>query len=211
VLKPAAFLGLLCFAPSDGQRVRFTRPDRWLDGWSPTATETAAPELARRYLAVYGPATREDFARWLGAPPALAGRLLRGLAEETVAVEVDGEAATMLSADVDELRSSRPAGVVRLLPAFDHLVVAAPRGLLDAELRARVYRPQGWLSPVLAVDGAMAGVWRHERRGDALEVTVEAFAPPVPEAVRAGTEAEAQRLAAFLGGELDLRWAAVGR
>jgi len=33
LLKPAAFAGTLCFAASDGQRVRFTRPDRWLSDW----------------------------------------------------------------------------------------------------------------------------------------------------------------------------------
>ena len=30
ILKPAAFTGRLCFGPSVGQRVRFTRPDSWL-------------------------------------------------------------------------------------------------------------------------------------------------------------------------------------
>src|SRR5262245_49588346 len=30
ILKPAAFTGRLCFGPSQGQRVRFTRPDTWL-------------------------------------------------------------------------------------------------------------------------------------------------------------------------------------
>src|SRR5271157_1481130 len=30
ILKPAAFTGRLCFGPSVGQRVRFTRPDTWL-------------------------------------------------------------------------------------------------------------------------------------------------------------------------------------
>ena len=32
LLKPAAFTGDLCFAPSDGQRVRFTHPADWLGG-----------------------------------------------------------------------------------------------------------------------------------------------------------------------------------
>lgn len=208
VLKPAAFLGLICFAPNDGQRVRFTRPDRWLDGaLAAVEPQAAALELTRRYLARYGPATRDDLARWLGAPPAHAGRLLKALGDELGTVEVDGRASTMLAADVDELRAAEPSGVVRLLPAFDQLVVAAPRDLLGEELRSRVYRPQGWLSPVLAVDGAMAGVWRHERRGGRVEVTVEPFAARVPKAIRAGAEAEAERLAAFVGGALELRWA----
>lgn len=212
VLKPAAFLGLLCFAPGDGQRVRFTRPDRWLGrALEPREPHRAALELTRRYLARYGPASREQLARWLGSPPAHAGRLLRGLGDEVAAVEVDGRPAALLAADVDELQAAAPRGAVRLLPAFDQLVVAAPRDLLDEPLRARVYRPQGWLSPVLAVDGALAGVWRHERRGARLEVTIEPFDADLPRYVRAGAEAEADRLARFLGGELELRWAPPGR
>ena len=38
----------------------------------------------------------------------------------------------------------------------------------------RIYRPGGWFSPVLLVDGVMAGIW--ERDGDA--VTIEPFASP---------------------------------
>jgi hypothetical protein len=77
--------------------------------------------------------------------------------------------------------------------------------VLPAEHRARVYRQQGWLSPVLLVDGRMAGVWAHEVGGDRVAVTVEPFAR-VGREVRAGVEAEAQRLAAFLGAEPDVAW-----
>ncbi|HEY0345950.1 MAG TPA: crosslink repair DNA glycosylase YcaQ family protein, partial [Solirubrobacteraceae bacterium] len=86
---------------------------------------------------------------------------------------------------------------------------AAPREpspVLAAEQRARVYRSQGWLSPVLLVDGRIEGVWRHERKGGRLTVVVEPFGS-VAEQVRAGAEAQAQRLAAFLGGELEVSWA----
>ena len=68
----------------------------------------------------------------------------------------------MLAADVEEAAAAEPEGVVRLLPAFDHYIVAAPRAadaVLVAGERGRVYRPQGWLSPVLLVDGKIAGVW----------------------------------------------------
>jgi hypothetical protein len=89
-------------------------------------------------------------------------------------------------------------------------VVAAPRGdspVLAAEHKARVYRPQGWLSPVLLADGRIEGVWRHERKGRRLALQIEAFGDP-GEAVRAGAAAEAARLAAHLGAaELDVSWA----
>jgi hypothetical protein len=68
-----------------------------------------------------------------------------------------------------------------------------------------VFRPQGWLSPVLLVDGRIEGVWRHERRGRRLAVTIEPFRPQ-PGAGCALAEHEALRLAGYLGGELELSW-----
>ena len=136
--------------------------------------EEATLEVTRRYLTRYGPADREDLARWFGmTSPAQAGRWLTALGDE--AVEVDGK--VMLAADAES--AAEPDGVVRLLPAFDQYVVAAPRGddeVVPAKQRARVYRPQGWLSPVLLVDGRIAGVWSHERAGDRLVVEIEPFA-----------------------------------
>jgi hypothetical protein len=210
LLKPAAFRGDLCFAPNDGRNVRFARPDQWL-GPQPTADrDEAMRDVARRYLAAYGPGTRETFARWFGNPsPAQAGKWLATLGDEAAEVEIEGERALMLAADVEEAAAAKPEGVVRLLPAFDHYVVAAPRdadAVLAPDERGRVYRPQGWLSPVLLVDGRMAGVWSHELRGATVAVEIQAFGT-VNRRVRAGAKAEAERLAAYLDGPLELVWA----
>jgi winged helix DNA-binding protein len=209
LLKPAAFRGYLLFAPSAGQNVRFTRPDYWLAEWQQVETEVAAREVTRRYLAAYGPATREEFARWFGmTSPAQAGRLIKNLGEEIASVEIEGSQAWMLAQHVPEVEVAEPSGVVRLLPAFDHYVVAAPRDretVLPEALKSRVYRPQGWLSPVLLVDGRMEGLWRHERKGGRLIVEVEPFAEQ-PGWVRRAAEEEAERLARFLGGELEFIW-----
>jgi hypothetical protein len=67
----------------------------------------------------------------------------------------------VLAEHVPEVEVAEPSGVVRLLPAFDHYVVAAPRdreGALPEALKSRVYRAQGWLSPVLLADGRMGKV-----------------------------------------------------
>ncbi len=210
MLKPAAARGDLCFAPSLGPNVRFARPDQWLGPWDPIATEEAVREVVRRFLAAYGPATREEFARWFGlTSPARAGKLIEGLGDEVVPVEVEGVRSWLLAADVAEARGAEPAGVVRLLPAFDQYVVAAPRdreAVLPAASKGRVYRPQGWLSPVLLVDGRIEGVWRHERAGDRLAVRLAPFGE-VPAWVRRGAEAEAERLAGFVGGRAEVSWA----
>jgi hypothetical protein len=209
LLKPAAFRGHLLFAPSVGQNVRFARPDRWLGKWEPVEAEEAAREVTRRYLAAYGPATREEFARWFGtSSPAQAGRLIEGLGEDVASVEIEGLQAWMLAEHLPEVEAAEPSGVVRLLPAFDHYVAAAPRdreAVLPEALKSRVYRSQGWLSSVLLVDGRMKGVWRHERKGGQLIVEVEPFGEQ-PGWVRRAAEEEAERLARFLGGELEFGW-----
>ena len=208
--KLAALRGDVVFARPAGQRVRFTRPDRRLaPDWRPDPPRDAMAAVIRRHLAAYGPASRETFARWFGMPSAAqAGRLIAALGDEVAPVSVEGWEAWMLRDDVAGAGASAPGGVVSLLPAFDQYVVAAPRDetpVLAARFKDRVYRRQGWLSPVLLADGRILGVWRHERRGGLLGVTIEPFGP-VEDGVRAGAEREARRLAEHFGDELELVW-----
>src|SRR5262249_28400939 len=98
------------------------------------------------------------------------------LGEELTPVDLEGQRAWMLAADVRELQQLPRSRSVRLLPAFDQYVVAAschPRQLLPGDLRHRVYRPQGWLSPVLLVNGRMRGTWGHKLKANRLEVVIE--------------------------------------
>jgi hypothetical protein len=211
LLKPAAALGRLCFAPNQGQQVRFTRPDTWLGGWADHDPEEAMAEVTRRFLAASGPVTREDFARWWGIPsPARGGRLLEGLGEQVARVEVEGTAAYVLAADLPGLAEAGGSRAVRLLPAFDQYVVTATlqaEHLMPGPFKARVYRPQGWLSPVLLVGGRMDGTWRQEAKGRRRQIRIEPFAK-LPAWARRGAEEEAERLARWSGADLQLEWAA---
>jgi hypothetical protein len=182
LLKPVAFRGDLVFAPSQGQNVRFALPEPF----ERMDVEDATRELARRFLTRYGPATREQFAKWFGAPsPAAPGRWIKALGDEVTETELGW----MLGADVEACEAAEPSGVVRLLPAFDQYVVAAPRDETATAAPDRIYRPGGWFSPVLLVDGVMAGVWARE--GD--ELTIEPIGK-VGKDVREAAEAEAARL-----------------
>src|SRR5579871_3062188 len=102
ILKPAAFAGRLCFAPSLGQRVQFTHPDTWLaEAKSPLGPphdpQTAAAEITRRFLSAYGPATARDFARWWGSGLTVARRWIAALGDEVAAVDLAGAPAFMLA------------------------------------------------------------------------------------------------------------------
>jgi len=211
LLKPAAFTGDLCFAPNDGRRVRFTRPDAWIAGFTrPGPAAAAAADVVRTYLRAYAPAPREQFQRWFGmTSPAEAGRWIAALGDEVTEVDVEGSGGWMLAGDAAEAERAEPARVVRLLGGFDHYVVAAPRdveAVLAPDRRQRVYRPQGWLSPVLLVDGRIVGVWSYELGGGRVAVEVEPF-ERVGADVRTAVESEAERLGAFLGAAAELHWA----
>lgn len=204
-LKPATYQGQLCFGPNRGRNVTFVHPDQWLTNLrvEPPGDEAMAT-ITRRFLAAHGPATRDDYARWWAMSPAEAAKRIKALGDEVEEVDVAGTSMWMLTADVDAAAACGPEKVVRLLPAFDQFVIASTRqadNLLPGPFRSRIYRPQGWISPVLLVGGQMAGVWKHERKNDRVAVTIEPFtklAKLGKWAVNAA-DAEAADLGRFLG------------
>jgi hypothetical protein len=131
---------------------------------------------------------------------------MASLGEEVTQVGLEGAPAWMLAAHAREIRELSPDRSLRLLPAFDQYVIGASRHaehLLPGDLRSRVYRPQGWVSPVLLVNGLMQGIWRHEIKASRVEVIIEPFLK-LPGRVRRAAGEEAERLAAFLGCGLSL-------
>jgi Winged helix DNA-binding domain len=115
----------------------------------------------------------------------------------------------MLAGDVRKMQKFEPGKSVCLLPGFDQYVVAASyhaEKLMPMGLRSRVYRQQGWISPVLLVNGFMQGTWRHtiqnKSKKSQVVVMIEPFAK-LPVWVRTAAKREAERLAVFLGCELS--------
>ncbi len=204
--SPPLRSGCCASAPATGSSCASRGLPAWHGDQGP---EAALLETARRYLRACGVVTREDYARWWGMLAPEGGRVLRRLGDEVVPVKVGGSAAWMLAADAEEIAEASPAPSVRLLPAFDQYVVAATRHaeqLMPGPFKDRVYRPQGWLSPVLLARGRMLGTWRQDLKGRRLQVTIEPFAK-LPTTVRRQAEHEAERLATWTGATLDLAWA----
>lgn len=205
-LKAASFRGRVCFASSQGIQVRFTTPDTWIREKirKPESAE-ALRDITRRFLAAYAPATPEDLTRWWFGPPVPTRgmKMIAALGEEAVAVDVEGRRAWVLAADLPDMLSADTPDVARLLPAFDPWVIGAARHapLLDPAQVTRVFRKQGWISPVLLVNGRIAGVWKHLRTGRRLSVELEPFGK-LPPWAHTQLQAQVCRLADFLDAEL---------
>ncbi len=204
-LKPASYRGRVCFAPGEGPKVQFTNPSTWLPA-AGALDGDPMQEIARRFLSAYGPATTQDFGRWwAGGMGAKAGKTVAGL-EDAVEVDVEGTPAWALEADVNVMAAAKGAGTVRLLPAFDPYVIGASahtESLMPGPFRSRVFRAQGWLSPVVLIDGRIEGVWSSEVKGRTVHVKVEPFVS-LPARRKPNLRAEAEKLAGFLGGRLEL-------
>jgi hypothetical protein len=197
ILKPLAWQGLLCYGPSEGNRVTFTAPAGWVPGWAGLpAADAAAPAVIRAFLGAHGPATTQMFDAWLlrrSTPKKALTSWFAAMAGELTTVEVDGTPMYVLSEHVDELASTSPSEAVRLLGGFDQYVLGAGTDaeyLIPAEHRARVSRAAGWISAVVLYGGRVAGVWEVED-GD--------IRPSLWEQVPAAPlEAETARLAKLL-------------
>jgi hypothetical protein len=70
--------------------------------------------------------------------------------------------------------------------------------------RKDIFRPQGWISPVLLVDGRIDGIWSYRRNGRRLAVQVRPFVR-LTRRVKRGVEVEAQQVAKFLDPGLELK------
>lgn len=198
-LKPVARAGGLCFGPSRGQSVTFVRPRDWLGSWEKIDPNVAIGEVARRYLRAFGPARKNDFVFWWGHWPGVANAAWSAIAPELTTVSVEGFVAQILTSDLERLPAASP-GSVQLLPAFDpYLMGYTSRDhLFDARHRSKVSRTAGWISPVIVVDGAVAGTWSYVVSGKTMKVSVQPFRRLTAE-VRAKVKQRVESVAASLG------------
>jgi hypothetical protein len=211
LLKPSAYRGDLCFGLGRGRNVTFARPRDWISqAWTMPTADDAMAEIVRRFLRTYGPAAREDFARWWGCPPAEAGRAFGRLGPALTKIDVEGYLAYVLADDADAITSAyfdRDCAV--LLPAFDpYIGASAPRAhdsLVPTGYQNLVYRSQGWQSPVMVQRGRMIGAWRHDARDGAITISFAPFSLLEP-AAQAAYGAEAARLAAAMRASVKISW-----
>jgi hypothetical protein len=201
LLHLAAAHGVVCYGPYRGNEPTFVRADAWIPQWQDISREQAEGTLLRWYLRAFGPATAADFSLWTGISLTGAREIWAREQADFDSVNVQGWEAAVLREDLDELaraRFERP--LVRLLPYFDSFLLGHKERehLAALEHRPKIYRPQGWITPVVLVDGHAAAVWEHSRAGDRITVKVTKL-DSISRRVIAGIRKEAQDLGRFLG------------
>jgi len=155
---------------------KFTLAETWFG--TPIPEQDALPDLIRRYLAAFGPATVKDIETWSG---------LRGLKETLEAMKPDlvvykeeGGRTELL----DLPNMPFPPGDMpmppRFLPEFDNLLLSHQKRtrVLADEHRSRVYMSGNLrVANTILVDGFVAGVWKIGTVKKAAALVIEPFAP----------------------------------
>ena len=164
--------------PGDGNEASYVRADKWIRGWRDMPVEQAEKQLLVKYLRAHGPATLQDFALWAGMYIRDAKPIWMSQADNIVPVDVEGWKGSVLKSDLSDLEKAElEEPVVRLLPYFDSYLLGhkSHLNIVDEKNRKKVYRDQGWVSPIVLVDGRAQGVWTHEQKKNDLTVRITPF------------------------------------
>jgi hypothetical protein len=146
----ASYRGVIVRGPVIGRQHHFARTEDWLGPLPKVDRDKALAELARRYLAGFGPATEADLAYWAGLPRRDARAGLNAIASELTHHD-DG---------LVDLKRRDPAPVTlppKLLPLWDDLLVGwKDKSFLDDG--GRVFAG-GMIGPAATRAGRVIGKW----------------------------------------------------
>jgi hypothetical protein len=200
LLHPASFEEVLCFGPQRRSENTFVSPRDWLRSWRASLTpEESRRALLERYLRVYGPSDRLEFARWAGLDPINAKPTWDSMLDKMIEVAYSGRRVWLLKDDLDALLRSEFRDPVRLIPNFDVYLAGRDRQILTSSKQEhkKVYREAGWVSAVVLVKGKVGGVWSAKTRKDRLFLSIQPFVD-LGSDLRRGVEEEADAYANFL-------------
>ncbi len=173
---------------------RWATTESWLGTALSTETTPARAELARRWLAVFGPGTLRDLSWWTGWSQAVTRNTLRELG--AVEVAIDDGMGFVLPDDVGKQRRATTPWVA-LLPGLDPTVMGWKERdwYLEPAHTAALFDRSGNAGPTVWADGRIIGGWAQRTDG----TVVTELLTPVDPSVRRAVEAEAGALEDWLG------------
>jgi Winged helix DNA-binding domain len=192
---------LLTLLAAEGLMVRGRPRGGWTStqfAWSvaPERTDLPAPvartELARRWLAAFGPAPLADLQWWTGWTAAQVRQAVSAL--DLAEVDVGGSVGVVVAGDDEPVAPGEPwAG---LLPALDPTAMGwRERSWYVGEHTAALFDRSGNIGPTAWWDGRIVGGWAQRQDG---EIAVRLLEDVGAEAT-AAIAAEAQRLREWVG------------
>ena len=139
---------------------RWSPMEAWLDGRLPTVpAATARAEVARRWLAAFGPATDDDLRWWTGWPVTHTRAALAAVG--AVEVELDGDTRPgWVLPDDDRPARAASSTWVALLPSLDPTTMGwRHRDWYVGDHGALLFDRSGNAGPTVWADGRVVGGW----------------------------------------------------
>ncbi len=175
---------------------QFTLAAAWLG--TPLPTSEHLPDLVKRYLAAFGPATVKDMETWSYLSDLQP--VFESMRSELVVYRVDqrsrGELFDLPDGRIVEADAPAP---VRFLPEFDNLLLAHQdrTRVVPRAYRSKVYLPALRVAATVLIDGFVAAAWTTERVKHTARLVVFAF-EPLTQHVRAQLTDEGEQLIRFI-------------
>jgi hypothetical protein len=172
ILGRLAQEGFICFGPRAGKQSTFVLLDEWLPDVRGLLREEGLAELALRYFTGHGPATLNDFCWWSGLSLTEARAGLH-LVERRLLRDTIGDRQLWHVPSERRARRTVPRNA-HLLPPFDEYLVGYQdrTGVLNPAYAGRL---QALLSPVVEVEGHIAGTWKRSLVKGKAELSLTPF------------------------------------
>jgi hypothetical protein len=167
--------------------------ESWLPaGFEDLAVDKAQAELARRWLAAFGPAPVSDLRWWTGWTAGEVKRALTEIGPEEV--DLDGSTGITLRGDVEPAKRTQPRAA--LLPGLDPTVMGwFERRWFLGDHGAALFDRTGNAGPTVGWEGRVVGGWAQRKDGEVVFRILEDIGRDAIAAVRA----EAERLRVWIG------------
>ncbi|HLW97800.1 MAG TPA: winged helix DNA-binding domain-containing protein [Candidatus Acidoferrales bacterium] len=199
--------GRICYGPDRGRKTTYVRSDHWLPKQTAMDVQKAQHILIDRYFSSYGPATPRDFSKWSGITMRELKPVWDSMADELAEISVAGQTAWLQTSRVKHVTEAESSdSILRLLPSFDPYLLAhaSKKHLVVDEHYKRIFRQAGWITPVVLLNGRVAGIWETRRSSSGISVVVELF-EKFSKPLLAQLEEEAASLGKFLEAPVHLK------
>ncbi len=200
--------GLVCYYPIQGQKTTLVLTGDWLPEYEDIPAQEAKRKLLMQYLRAYGPAVPQDFSKWSGIAMSEVAEIWRQIKHKLSKMNIGTDQKYILTEDYDVLKNtSKIEDNVRLIPGFDPYLLGhrTKNHLVDSQFYKKVFRNQGWISPVILLNGKIYGVWSYNKKGKNFEIDLNLFEKPTAD-IKSKIEKEAERMGKFMDYPFNIKW-----